>query len=177
LGEFVIRSGGHTWADLDNYMEFSLKSVENWTSNVVPHIETISNVITRVDTTNISWFQNADDVNLLSIITYHLKPGQEQVFNQAVSKIHKAIQENNREGHYAFEWNVNGGPLPTVSLVLPFRNWADMQGPEEPFGVFMARVLGEEGAKQLWSDLNSTYHTMESVIIRVRRDLSVISEQ
>ncbi|MFB3090815.1 MAG: hypothetical protein ACE1ZG_05640 [Gammaproteobacteria bacterium] len=177
LGDFVIRSGGHTWADLDSYEEFLAKGAVEFNKNVGPHIESTSNTITAVDTTNINWYPNNDDVNLISVTTYHLKPGYGRAFAQAVNKYHTAIKENNRKTYYAFAWNVNGGSGPSVSLVLPYKNWAEMQGPDESLRTFMERVLGSEEAQQLSDEFNSTYRSRESSVLRLRRDLSVIPDK
>ena len=116
-------------------------------------------------------------MNLISVITYHLKPGHGRAFTQAVSKYHTAIKENNREAYYVFVWNVNGGSGLRVSLVLPYKNWAEMQGPDESLRTFMVRVLGSEEAQQLSDEFNSTYNSVESSVLRVRWDLSVIPDR
>jgi hypothetical protein len=177
LGDFVIRSSGHTWADMDGYEEFLAKGSVEFNKTVGLHVESISSAITRGDTTNINWYPNNDDVNLISVTTYHLKPGQGRAFTQAVNKYHTAIKENNRETYYAFAWTVNGGPGPRVTLVLPYKNWAEMQGPDESLRAFMVRILGSEEAQELSDDFNSTYHSVESSVLRVRRDLSVIPDK
>ena len=94
-----------------------------------------------------------------------------------MNKYHSAIKENNRETYYAFAWNVNGGSGPSVSLVLPYKNWAEMQGPDESLRTFMERVLGSEEAQQLSDEFNSTYRARESSVLRLRRDLSVIPDK
>ena len=177
LGDYVIRSGGHNWADFDDYEEFLRKGAVEFNKTVEPHIKSVSNAITAGDTVNVNWYENPGDVNLISVITYQLKPGHGPAFNQAVNKYHSAIQENNREAYYAFVWNVNGGSGPSVSLVLPYKNWADIQGPDESLRAFMQRVLGEEEAKKLYMDFNGTYTSTESMILRVRRDLSVLPDK
>jgi hypothetical protein len=177
LGDYVIRSGGHNWADLDSYEEFSSKAAPQFYKTVGPHLKNVSNFITAGDTVNVNWPQNPADVNLISIIQYHLKPGHGPAFAQAVNKYHTAIQENNREAYYAFIWNVNGGSGPSVTLALPYKNWSDMQGPEESLRAFMQRVLGEEEAKKLYMEFNGTFTSTESMIVRVRRDLSVLPDK
>jgi hypothetical protein len=157
LGDYVIRSGGHTWSDFDDYEEFSAKGGSEFYKAVGSHIKDISSIITAGDTVNVNWPENPADVNLISVITYNLKPGHGPAFNQAVSKYHKAIKENNREVYYGFNWNVNGSSGPRVNLVLPYKNWAD-------------------DAKELYEDFNDTYTSMESMILRVRRDLSVLPD-
>ncbi len=177
LGDYLIRSGGHNWSDFDDYEDFLRKSGVEFNKTVGPHIKDVTNAITAVDTVNVDWPENPNDVNLISVITYHLKPGQGSAFWQAANKFHKAIQENNRDVHYAFSWNVNGGKGPIVSLVLPFKNWADMQGPEESLRDFIKRVLGEEEANKLFIDFSDTYTLTETMILRVRPDLSVIHDE
>jgi hypothetical protein len=176
LGHYLIRSGGHTWSEFDEYEDFLRKGGVEFNKTVGPHVKSVSNVITAVDTVNIDWPENWQDVNLISLVTYHLKPGHGPAFTQAVSKYHKAIQDNNRDVHYAFGWTVNGGKGPTVSLALPFMNWADMEGPEESMREFMQRVMGEEEAKNVYMEFNGTYTSLESRILRVRWDLSVMPD-
>lgn len=174
LGDFYIRSGEHTWADLDSYAEFLAKGAEEWERNVASHIESISSTITAVDTTNFNWHPNPTEVKLISIITHHLKPGKQRAYAQAVNKYHTTIMDNNRKGYYAFDWNVNGGAGPTVSIALPYTSWADMQGPEESLQAFMSRILGAEEAMKLSDEFNSTIMSAESMVLQSRPDLSVL---
>jgi hypothetical protein len=52
-----------------------------------------------------------------------------------------------------------------------------MQGPEESLRAFMQRVLGEEEAQKLYMEFNGTFTSTESMIVRVRRDLSVLPDK
>jgi hypothetical protein len=174
LGDFVIRSGGHTWADFDSYSEFLLKGSIEFNKTVGPHIESISSLITAVDTNNINWYPEPDEVNLLRVITYHLKPGQGKAFRDVANKMGAAIREHKREAYFAHAWSVNGSYGPAVSLILPYKNWAGMQGPEESFGDFLARVMGSEEVEKLFEKMSSTYRSRTSRILQVRRDLSVL---
>ena len=177
LGDFVIRSGGHTWADLDSYSDFLAKGAVEFNKTVTPHIESTSNLITAVDTTNINWYPNNDDVNLISVTTYRLKPGHARAFTQAVNKIHTAIKEHNRKVYYAFAWTVNGTVGPSVTLVLPYKNWAEMEGPDEDLRTFLERVMGSDESQKVFEQFNSTYYSRKTSVIRVRRDLSVIPDK
>ena len=177
LGDFVIRSGGHTWEDFDSYSEFLLKGSLQFNKTVGPHIESISGSITATDTNNINWYPDNEDVNLISVITYHLKPGQGRAFREVAYKIGAAIREDKREAYFSHEWLVNGSYGPAVSLILPYKNWAGMQGPEESFRDFLARVMGSEEVQKLFEKMSSTYHSRKSRIIQVRRDLSVFPDR
>ncbi len=175
LGGFVIRSGEHSWADFDAYdASFGAKGGAHWEENVMPHVASVSSAITRVDTTNVHWPENPNDVNLISVISFSLKPGQEQAFTEAVSKIHNVIMEHGYPTHYAFEWTLNGPAGREVSLVLPFKDWSAMEGPKENMGAFLMRVMGQDAARKVFEQFDSTYRSSESMIIQVRRDLSVL---
>ena len=175
LGSYVIRSGSHTWGDFDAYdTGFGPKADVHFNATVAPLIESASSAITSVDTTNVNWHPNNDAVNLISVTTFHLKSGKGQAFTEAVNKFHTAIVEHNYPAYHAFEWNVNGALGQAVSLILPYENWAAMAGPEEPLFVFLARVLGQEELQKLGEAFDSTYHKEESMVVLLRRDLSVL---
>lgn len=177
LGDFIIRSGDHTWADLDSYEDFLAKGSVDFNKNVGPHIASITNAITSVDTACVNWPANNDEVKLISITTFNLNPGHEWPFSQIVHKFDKAIKENNRKANYAFVWTVNGGAGSRVSLVEPYKSWADMEGPKESFGGFTFRVFGNYEAQKLWDDFNSAISSTESFVLMVRPDLSVLPDK
>ncbi len=177
LGDFVIRSGDHSWADFDAYdAGFGTKGGAHWEEHVMPHVASITGTINVVDTTNVRWPEDQSKINLLAVYTYHLKPGKEQAFTQAVGKIHKAIVEHKYPTYYGFDWTAIGPGGQTVSLVLPFENWAAMQGPEEELGAFLVRAMGQEEAMKTFEQFDSTYHASESMVVLLRRDLSVLPQ-
>jgi len=175
LGDFIIRSGGHSWKDFDDYAESFKNGTTEFYKTVGPYIKDVSSIITAGDTVNVDWPENPMDVNLIAITTYHLKPGHEWAFTQAVNKYHKAIQDNKRDVHYAFGWNINGSEGPTVNRALPYKNWSDIEGPDESFSEFMQRVLGKEETMKLYMEFSDTFTSTESMILLVRWDLSQIN--
>jgi len=177
LGDYIIRSGGHTWGDLDSYEDFLAKGSVEFNKNVAPHIASITSMINSVDTACVNWPANNDEVKLLSVLVFHLKPGHEWPFSQVVHKFDKAIKANNREDHYALVWTENGLPGPRAALVFPFRNWAEMQGPEESFGAFTFRVFESYEAQKLWDDFNGSFSSTETFVLKVRPDLSVLPDK
>ncbi len=175
LGMFIVRSGDHTWADFDAYEAgFDERGTEHFFATVGPHMESIESVIGAVDTTNVRWPETWTDINMLQITTYNVKPNHGQKFFQAVNKIHRAIMETNYPVHYGFESIVNGGRAGRVALVLPRKNWADFQGPEQPMAAMLAGVYGEDEVSGIFEDFGSTYDTAESMVVRIRWDLSVM---
>ncbi len=177
LGDYVIRSGNHSWSDFDAYdAGFGPEGTVHFNATVDPLMESASSFITRGDTTNIRWPDDPNSVNLLQVTTYHLKPGQRPTFFQAVNKYHQAIVQTNRPTHYAFTNLHSGGPGPAVTVVFPYENWAAFQGPEQTLGQLMVEVYGQEEATAAFEQFTSTFTGTESWVIRVRWDLSVIPE-
>lgn len=178
LGMFIARSGDHAWADLDAYEAgFGPRGSENFFATVGPYLESARSIIGAVDTTNVRWPESPTDVNLLQITNYELKPNRAQQFFQAVNKIHKAIIQTNYRVYYAFESVVNGGQAGRIALVLPRKNWGDFQGPQQPLAAMLTGVYGQEEAQAIFEQFGSTYDHAQSMILRVRRDLSVMPAQ
>ena len=90
LGSYVIRSGEHTWADFDAYdAGFGPKADVHFNATVASLVESASSALTSIDTTNVNWHPNNDAVNLISVTTFHLKPGKGPAFTQAVKGLAK----------------------------------------------------------------------------------------
>ena len=176
-GDYVIRSGNHSWSDFDAYdAGFGPEGGVHFNATVDPLVESVSSFITERDTTNFRWPDDPNSVNLLQVLRYHLKPGQRETFFQALNKYHQAIVQTNYPIHYAFQNLVNGGPGPAVAGVFPYENWAAFQGPEQTVAQLMAEVYGQEEATAIREQLTSTFTGTESMVIRVRWDLSVIPD-
>ncbi|MEJ2058635.1 MAG: hypothetical protein P8X39_12445 [Desulfofustis sp.] len=173
MGDFIIRSGGHSWADFDTYQDFNEKGSAEFVKNVSPYIAEITSRITADDTTNVNWYPNDGEVNLIQVYTYKLKPGHGMDFYNAIKEYGKAIKKEGRKDYYGVIWGVNGGSELMVNLVFPFKNWAGMEGPKEKWRDFTKRVLGEEKAKMVRDKLANSYTDVHGYVLHLRRDLSV----
>ncbi len=177
LGDYVIRSGDHSWSDFDAYdAGFGPEGSVHFNATVDPLMESVSSFITASDTTNVRWPDDPNSINLLQVRRYDLKPGQRPTFFQAINKYHQAIVQTNYPFHYAFANLVSGGPGPAVTVVFPYENWAAFQGPEQTPFQLMVEVYGQEEATAIFEQFFSTFTGTENWVIRVRWDLSVIPE-
>ena len=176
IGTFIARSGDHEWADFDTYdAGFGPRGGTNFSETVGPLLEDVTNQITMTDTANAQWPENADDYVMLQLITLHLKPAHEQEFRQLTGKFHEAILKTNWPAHYAWTYPLSGGMGPTATLVLPFRNWADLEEPETPFPAMLAQAYGDEEATEILTAYSNCYTHFETSIVRFRPELSVMS--
>ena len=104
-GTYLVRSNGHTWGDLDSYAEFLNKGSVEFNETVTPFLDSITSSISRGDPEHQNWFSNGDDVNLISVATYHLKPGKAGDMGAVLDKYHQAVTEHDYPSHYAFVWS------------------------------------------------------------------------
>jgi len=173
MGDFIIRSGGHSWADFDSYQDFNAKGSAEFGKTVSPYIAQITSLISANDTTLVNWYPNDDQVNLIQAYDYKLKPGHGMDFFNAIKAYGEAIKKEGRKDYFNVIWNVNGGSALTVTLVFPYKDWAEMEGPKEKWSDFTKRVLGAAKAKEVHDKLVNSYSDVHGYIVQLRRDLSV----
>lgn len=176
LGDFIVRSGGHTWADFDAYDQgFGPESGLHFEVSVAPVVEDVTSWITEEDTANSRLPGDAEwpDINLIQVITYHLRPGQQQAFNEAVATVHGAIEASDWPARYAWVDPVAGLHGPQKVLAIFYENWADFEQPETPMYQMLQDELGEDEAQSVMERFGQTFRHVESSVLRWRRDLSV----
>lgn len=55
LGDYVIRSGNHSWADFDAYEDFLTQGSPHFYNAVGAYIDSVAGSITRVDCSLLRW--------------------------------------------------------------------------------------------------------------------------
>lgn len=174
LGDFYIRSGGHSWADLDAYEqgEFAEAAGEHYQSTMGPAVGKTSNWISATDTAHQRLPESMENIRLFQVITWHLKPDKGQEFQEALDAIQEAIEQTDWPVHFTFVSPVSGLSGPQVSLVIFNEDWASFEGPEQSFDEMMGQVHGE-GAMEIFQKFSGAFTKEESVVLRLRPDLSV----
>lgn len=176
FGDFIYRSGGHEWADFDAYdAGFGTEAGQHYQETVAPHIADTRQWVTATDTANSRWPAEWDDIHLIGVTTYHLKPGMQQQFDEVIGTIHGAIVDADWPTYYSWAYMAagTGGPQRTLAIFLD--NWADFAQPEVPFMQMLEEQLGEDEAQNQMERLGETYRYIENMVVRIRRDLSVPS--
>ena len=175
FGTFYARSGGHSWADFD---EYDLPgSSAHFNQTVTPLLESLSNTITAVDTTVINW-PDEDEFTLFQIINYDLKPGGGMDFSAAIKKYHSAIMEKNDQIHYVFAWTVFGNDgTEDVAGVFPQNNWGGFAPSDPAVEQIMIEVYGEEEAGKIRAQLGGSFRSTTNSVLLYRPDLSVTSAE
>lgn len=172
LGDYVIRSGSHTWADLDAYDEFLSKAAAHFYASVGAYVNSVSGYITRTDSSISRWPEDPGSVRYLQVIDYFLKPERAGQFLEVAKQVHEAIGTSGWPVHYAWEINVNGGRGSVLTLVLPYENYAAMEGPEKEMDAMLTEVYGEAKAGELFQGLQSSIEHTETHLAKARPDLA-----
>lgn len=173
-GDYVVRSGGHSWSDFDSYRSgFGQEAGDHFGAHVAPLIEKHKNYIEAVDTATVRWPEAMDDPALIEVTTYELKPGMAEQWWSAAEKFHEAIVQEDAEGyHYALTYP-EAGSGGWARVVSPHENWADFEDPPRSFEELMTAVHGEEEAQQIFEDFSSATSSFHTMVLRYRPDLSI----
>jgi hypothetical protein len=177
MGTILVRSEGHTWADFDAYdASFALRGSTHFSATVGPLLESTTSSINTVDTTITRWPDDGSEFTLFQIYIYHLIPAKAQQSTRVVKRIHDAIVQEDYPANYAFVTPVVGESGPTMILVVPARSWSDFEEPDRPMDEMMEGVYGAEEAAEIFTEFTNCYTAIESRVLRLRPDLSVITE-
>ncbi len=173
LGRYYFRSGRHEWADLDAYGAFLAKGREHWIENVAEYVESVASMVTQTQYNVTSWPEDAEDFTLISVTRYNLKRGMAQEFLDTVGRFHETLQAQGWERHYSFSQVQAGGAGPVVSLVLPYRNWAEFAGPDRTFVQVMNDAHGPVMTGNLLDRFNDCVESSQNFVLQHLPDLEV----
>lgn len=176
VGDYIVRSPGHDWADFDAYETgFGPTGEAHFAATVLPLVESMTALITDTDTVR---RHLAEDIGshpptLFSRLTYHLVPGREAAFDEVIDRVHAAVLETGLPFYYVWTWPVVGTTGPRATVYLLHEDWADFGTPERSLREVVAEVHGEEEAARLFEQLGTAYSSVETSVIRIRPDLAV----
>ena len=161
LSRVVIRTCCFQWADLDSYEKWNKDHEalqKQFSESVAPHLQSAAHYLEEMDWANSHWNQEAGPYRYFAITEWALKPGHEALFNEARSKASQiAINQGWGGTEHSWLWGSRIGGSPRAFLVVPHRNYADMQPKGESFMEFLGEKMGsEEAARALMQDLSGS---------------------
>jgi len=175
LGQYRIRSAGHSWADFDSYdAGFGPEGLVHWNATVAPLVQSISSTITTANLAISNRPPAGRATAFVNISRFQLRPSRGDGFVELQLTAVEILKEHNFGGYWVFSSPVlGGGPGPSMSLVSFYTNWADMAGPNPTFEAIMVQALGQDGFMEWTNELGETYREVESITLRMRPDLGV----
>jgi hypothetical protein len=132
----------------------------------------MSNEITRSNRDMERMPPNPASVSLVNVTTFYILPGKQMEFNQNMMKVHEAIVEGDLPFYYASDYLVAGGSGPVFSIAGLGSSWADFADPDPDMEQVMIEMYGEEEAMEIFGGFSGAVHHWESIVLRVRPDLS-----
>lgn len=171
LDAILIRSSGFTWAQMDEYREWTIEKAptEHWNKYADPQIKHYEHYLSVEDTANNNWGPEVK-YRYVGLSTYVLKPGH----RAAMNKDRKLFSDVAKAKNWPFNWDwsdaVSGNG--DIYLAVPYQNWASMAPPDETFAEMLGRHLGDEAKTQetlqRWS---SHFESIDYNIYALRTDL------
>jgi len=171
-GKFIARSGGHNWADFDAEHDWDEAAGAKFMSEVQPHIADADITITRTDDEVGIWPESMESYQYFSVTRWHIKSGQNKVFNDGLKKIDANLKAGGWPNYYAFVNTVSGGSGNSVILVSPRKSFADMAPKEPSFIDVMNKAMGEEETQAFLAEWGQSYKSGQNQLLKYRSDLS-----
>ena len=179
VGDFLIVSTGHEWADWDAYenSEFVTTAGPHFGATVAPMVEDATNLIFQMDTTMQKLPTDPEmEANLLQMMVFHVAPGKMMAFSEEMMKFHAAIVEADLPFYYLSTIPVIGGESDTFTIATFGPNWAHFADPDPSMMEVMVQKYGEEEAMGIWTRMGEVTVKFESAMLRYRPDLSNVPE-
>ena len=172
IGQYLVRSGNHRWADLDAYDAWQSRVgvSAHIDTTVSPYVESVSSSITQLNSALSRPLEDYGTITLFAVTEFDLRlPNQ---FIGAIAKYVEALDQGNWGRPYLWQMGANGGTT-AAALVIPAENWAGLAPPAKALPEMLAEVYGEQEASDLMQQLASSIRSQTSYTLRVRPDLSL----
>ena len=145
LSYYVIRSGEHTWKDMDTNAAWEVQAKANETHDrqVGPFTARAEHYFSETDTRHSHWIESPD-YGYFGVSTYLTKSGTYGDLLDALNKIQKAIDDEKWTYPYEIA-NVIGGK-DAMQLVSPMKSYAELAEPDPSPMKILAKSLGSDSA-------------------------------
>lgn len=174
VGDFIVRSGGHSWADWDSYMKgFGATGAEHFGANVGPLLANEAGYVEAADSAMVHWPEDMGTPALVEVIDFHLDPSRASGWWDAIQKFHEAIGQEAPDSYYHLIAYPVAGADGYGRLVIPHDSWADFEEPERGIPEIMKAAYGEEEAGKIEDAFTSAIRYSTSMVLQYRPDMSV----
>ncbi len=173
LGTYIARSGGHSWADFDEYFNTDFNEVAgpHWDATVQPLVESARNAIDQRNQGLSNVPEAGDEYSLFNVSTFYLKPDMQESFTEVLGEFHRVITEADLPFYYVMSMPAAGGDGPSMSIVGFAKSWSEFS--EDPaVNQALLDEFGEEGTQELSRKFSAGFHYYENYVVMARPDLS-----
>lgn len=179
LNRIGIRYCCFNWADLDSYREWGRNNRaigEHFDKHVAPHADSYAHYFETMHWKNSHWAESAGDATLFAVTEFTVKPGHGAEFRAARDKLLQiALDQGWASEERSWIWTSTIGGAEVEGIVIPYKNFADMDRDEDSFSRFLAKHLGDEGAAALMKQFAGSTTGSNYQIWEHQKDLSMDS--
>ncbi len=173
LSHYAIRACCVTYAEMDDYAAWSekAKAGEHWNDNVDQYVESYEHYFSRLDLANSHWPEDDSGFKMFGVTDWKVKPGHGAQVEAAKAMLSKHAKEGEWPRHWSWSSPIGGKSM--LTLVSPYTNFADMQGPAGGFGKFLSDKVGEEEAAKMFKAFNDNFHGSTYTVYRLVEEMSM----
>ena len=150
LNRVAVRYCCFRWADQDEYAAWgkNTKQVgEHFGEHVAPHVEKYEHYFETIDWPNSHWKAEHGPYKYFAVTNFHLKAGKAAQFDAARDEMSQiAINQGWANDDHVWIWTSTIGGKPQESIVIPHKNFADMDRDEKGFIAFLSEHMGSPDA-------------------------------
>lgn len=173
-GSYVISSGDHQWKDMEAWVaKMADADAADSRASMGPYIAgtereywTQLNAISRLPSSDIQY-------PLITITTYHVKPGSDAALRTAVAKVNAALDAGKFPLRTIWYVLTNGGPSPTYAVVAP-REGLGAMAPSPSLLEVIEKQLGKPDADAVLKSFYDNVVSANTELLRLRTDLSYL---
>ncbi|WP_299808462.1 hypothetical protein [uncultured Shewanella sp.] len=173
MDRYIVRYCCTKWNDVDAYQKWQSdnKILEHWYANVDQYVARYEHFYTRIDFANSHWPEE-EGYRYFAVTDYRVKMGQWKDV-EAMKKIlsDSAIA---MKWPYSWVWGQRIGGKGGLSLVIPYRNYAEMTPPDSSFAQALAKHMSnEDKAEELLEDWSENFKSTTYTVYRLVDEMSM----
>ena len=173
VGDFVVGSFEHKWADFDNMPVTGPEDAADLKINGDPYTESANvKYIEDMLKHSVAPAEGTPPAKLVTLVTVHVKPDMVEGYLNAVSKIPEALAKAGSDTKYYFSRAVTGGRQPSFIIFFPHQSWAEMGPSGTPLRKILEEAYGRTEADSILRALDEASYDMRTTILAYREDLS-----
>jgi hypothetical protein len=173
-GGYLIASSEHQWKEMEAWMtKMADADAADSQASMGPYIASTQreywtqlNAISRLPT-------RETPAPLLTLTTYHVKPGSDAVLRTAIAKVNAALDAGNFPLRTIWYVLTSGGSSPTYAVVGPRTGLGEM-APSPSLLETLEKQLGKPAADALVKSFFDNVVSANTELLRLRTDLSYL---
>lgn len=172
LDFYVVRSGNHTWADLDTEHAWAEKhdAGGHFQMEAGQHARRLKHYF-GVNATKYDHWIESKDYRYFGVSAYQFKAGHDADIKAVMKRVHDAVTRQKWPYPFSFEYRVGGAG--GMSVIVPMKSYAGMAEPSPTLMEVMTKALGsKKAAHELFDTWSKAVKTHTYTVYTYRTDLS-----